>query len=331
MLKCIRGNFGLKYTEFKNGLENGQSFSVYLFEGEDAFFRERGLNLLKNKFVSQPELNLTVLQNDCSQEELISSLVAYPFMSEKRLVVIREFYPKQDYFKGGLKEYLTAPSDFCILAILNEKPCEPLKKFDAVCTVECGKADASLLVRWIKGECNTCDVKIEAETAKLLADYCLSDMTRIENETKKLCAYAGAGGVITFDDVNAMVARDAEYKVYEMTDYIAKRKFDLALTVIKDMMGKGETPQRILTAVYNYYRRLLHSAISDMSLSELASAFGVKEFAAKKTKEQAAMFKKRSLKSAVDALTDADYKIKSGQADADEKMWITIFKIMTDK
>ena len=62
-----------------------------------------------------------------------------------------------------------------------------------------------------------------------------------------------------------MVARDTEYKVYEMTDYIAKRKFDMALTVIKDMMSKGETAQRILTAVYNYYRRLLHCAISNIS------------------------------------------------------------------
>ena len=42
----------MKYAEFKNGLESGDVFSVYLFEGEDAFFRERGLSLLKNKFVT---------------------------------------------------------------------------------------------------------------------------------------------------------------------------------------------------------------------------------------------------------------------------------------
>ncbi|MBQ7348560.1 MAG: DNA polymerase III subunit delta [Clostridia bacterium] len=321
----------MKYTEFKNGLENGQSFSVYLFEGEDAFFRERGLKLLKNKFLSNPELNLTALEPNCGAEELICALSAYPFMSEKRLVVIREFYPKQEFFKGGFKDYLENPSDYSLLIVINEKPCEPLKKFSTVCTVECNRQDAALLARWIKGECANNGVEILAETAKVIVDYCLSDMTRIENETKKLCCYKGTGGTIERADVDAMVARDAEYKVYEMTDYIAKGKFDLALSVIKDMMSKGETPQRILTAVYNYYRRLLHSAISDMDVSGLSKAFGVKEFAAKKTKDQAAMFKKKSLKSAVDALIDADYKIKSGQADADERMWLTVFKIMTEK
>ena len=75
---------------------------------------------------------------------------------------------------------------------------------------------------------------------------------------------------------------------------------------------------------------MLHASISDFTLEELATAFGIKEYACKKIKEQANMFKKRSLKSAVDALTDADYKIKSGQADTDDKMWLTLFQIMMD-
>ena len=40
---------GVKYTEFKNCLENGQVFHVYLFEGEEVFFSERGIDLLKEK------------------------------------------------------------------------------------------------------------------------------------------------------------------------------------------------------------------------------------------------------------------------------------------
>ena len=69
----------MKYTEFKNELENGKTFSIYLFEGEDAFFRERGFELLKNKFVSEIELNLTTLASDCSYEEFLSSVGSYPF------------------------------------------------------------------------------------------------------------------------------------------------------------------------------------------------------------------------------------------------------------
>lgn len=331
MIKCISGNMVLKYTQFKNGIEEGQRFPVYLFEGEDAFFRERGLFLLKSKLVSEPDLNLVSLDADCSFNELSTSLLSFPFLSEYRMTVLREFYPKQDFLKTGLKSYLENPSSNSLLVILNEKPCEPLKKFESVCVVDCSKADVGLLVRWVKAECAREGVEIELETAKVLCEYCLSDMTRIETETKKLCAYALKEGVINRADVDEMVNRDTEYKIYEMTDYIARKKFDLAFNVIRDMMSKGETSQRILLSVYNYYRRLLHSAISGKSAAELAEFFGVKEFAARKTKEQSAMFKKRSLKSAVDTLTDADYLVKSGKSDADERFWLTIFKLMTEK
>ena len=330
MVKCIRGNFVLKFAEFKNNLESEKIFSIYLFEGEDAFFRERGLSLLKKKFITQPDLNFTLLASDCKIEQLISSLNAYPFIDAKRLTLVREFYPKQEIFKGGLNDYLENPSQFSILVILNEKPCELLKKHEAVCVVDCSRADASLIVKWIRGECSLKNVQISPESAKLICDFCLSDMTRIENETKKLCDFVGENGVIDNQTVYQMVTRDSEYKIYEMTDYIAKKKFDLAFSVIKEMLGKGETHQRILTFIYNYFRRLLHFAISDMSTEQLCEAFSLKEFAVKKTKEQALKFKKRALKSAVDALCDADYKIKSGQMNADETMWLAVFKIMID-
>lgn len=331
MLSCIRGSLVLRYIEFKNGLENGETFSVYLFEGEDAYFRERGLNLLKNKFVSEPSLNFVSFNNDVSSAELMSSLDGFPFMSEKRLTVIREFYPKSDFVKGGLKDFLENPLKTSIFVVLNEKPCEVLKKYDSVCVVECAKQDVALLVRWIKAECTKAGVLVDGETAKLIAEYCSSDMTRIETETNKLVSYVGNGGVIDKNAVDEMVSRDTEYKIYKLTDYIGKKKFDLAISVIKDMLSKGETMQRIIVSVYNYYRRLLLASISNKTTVELATMFGIKEFAARKTKEQAAMFKKRALKSAVDALTEADFRTKSGQNDADEMAWLTLFKIMTEK
>ncbi len=321
----------ISFTEFKNGLANGNEFPVYLFEGEDSYFRERGLNLLVKEFVSEPSLNLTNLESGCGIDELVMSLNGYPFMSKKRVSVIREFYPKAEQLKSGLKDYLENPSSECVLAIINEKPCEGLKKFTSVCVVDCKKADISLLIKWIRAECSKVGVNIEGETAKLIAEYCLCDMTRIETETHKLIAFVGEGGLISVDDVDQMVARDTDYKIYEMTDYIAKKKYDMALSVINDMISKGETGQRILSSVYNYFRKLLHAGISGKNVSELATALGVKEYPARKLVEQSKLFKKKALKTAVDRLIDADYMIKSGKIEVDEQTWLAIFAIMIEK
>ena len=321
----------MKYTEFKNGLNNGQEYAIYLFEGEDAFFRESGVALLKNKFVQEPSLNFVNLEPDVPINQIITSLEGYPFMSQKRMTLIREFYPKQETLKSGLKDYLENPLSTSILVIVNEKACDTIKKYSSVCTVDCSKADISLLIKWIKAECSLSGVNIDGETAKMLAEYCLSDMTRIKTETNKLISFAGSGGTIQSQDVNNLVARDLEYKIYELTDYIGKKNFDKALLVINDMTTKGELPSRILSYIYNYFRRLLHVAISDMTNSEIADAFGVKEYAVAKMKQQSAMFKKKALKNAVDMLCSADFNIKSGLADGESYSYLTIFKIMTEK
>ncbi len=323
----------MKFTDFKKITEDGKEFSAYLFVGEDAYFRNRGLELLKKTFLSEPSLNLANFDGDTlSIPNMVASLNSFPFMSRKRLTVVREFYPKADQLKKGeLKVYLEAPVAEGMLIILNEKPCEPLKKFDSVCVVDCAKQEPSLIIRWITAECRNSEVSIDCQSAKTLCEYCLTDMMRIERETHKLIDYVGKGGTISEETISLLVAEDNDFKIYEMTDYIANKKFDLALKVIDDMTSRGETSQRIILSVYNYYRRLLHAAISGKTAAQLALSLGIKEYPAKKLIEQSSRFRIRALKKAVDLLTDVDYRIKSGRIDGDEAMWLSIFYIMTEK
>ncbi len=321
----------MKYLEFKNGLEQGLEYAVYLFEGEDAYFREKGLELIKNKFVSEPSLNYVRFDGaGINLKELYASLTAYPFLSKKRLTVVREFYPDKNAVNGILKDFFDNPPTDGIFVVLNEKPCETLKKTPTVCVVECKKADVSVLVRWMRGECAKYGVSIDGEAAQKVAEYCLSDMTRIENEINKLTCYVGVGGRVTVSAVDELVSKDTEYKIYEMTDYIGKKRHDEALAVVKEMLSKGETPQRLLLGIYNYFRRLLHVAIANGTDEEKSKMLGVKEYAVKKAKEQAKLFNVRKIKKAVDMLSDFDFKIKSGTADMTDALWLSVFSIMSE-
>ena len=83
MLNYNEGILRLKYTEFKQKHENGERFSVYLIDGEDAFFRERACAMLKDTLVSEPMLNLATFDGqDMDENQFFASLYQYPFMSE---------------------------------------------------------------------------------------------------------------------------------------------------------------------------------------------------------------------------------------------------------
>ena len=321
----------MQFTELKNSLGTGEVFPIYILEGEDAYFRAQALETLKSTLVKEPTLNVATFDGaNFDMGEALASLTATPFFSDYRMTVIREFYPKAEALRGGLKDFLENPVKGSILVIVNEKPHEAFKKFKNVCTVSCGAAEIPLIVKWIKATAAAAKVRISDAVSRTVAEYCLSDMTRVKNETEKLIAYAGENGEITEQAIDILVYRDSEYKIYEMTDYIAKKKFDSAIMIIEDMLSKGDTEAKIIAAVYNYFRRLLFVAISDKSNADTAALLGIKEFAVKKAKEQTASFKVRALKNAVDRLADADYAVKSGKMNADDVMWINIFKIMTE-
>lgn len=321
----------MQFTELKKSLENGEIFPVYILEGEDAYFRALALETLKSTLIKEPTLNAATFDGTNSDTgEILASLTAAPFFSDYRMTVIKEFYPKAEALRGGLKDFLENPVKGSLLVVVNERPHEAFKKFKTVCAVSCVTAEISLIMRWIKATAAAAEVKISDAACRSVAEYSLSDMTRVKNETEKLIAYAGLNGEITEQSVNLLVYRDAEYKIYEMTDYIAKKKFDAAIRIIGDMLSKGDTEAKIISAVYNYFRRLLFVAISDKGSADTAALLGIKEFAVKKAKEQAASFKVRALKNAVDRLSDADYAVKSGKMNADDLMWINVFKIMTE-
>ena len=319
----------MNFSELKNSLKAGEEKNIYLLEGEDTFFSERALSLIKSNFLSDETFDYALFFGDAPVSEIISSLNMYPFMGQKRVTVIKEFYPKAEGVSQDIKAFFDSPNKESVLIIQNLKQHDFFKKFNSIAFVECNKADTGSIVKWIKGTMAQDGVSIDGESAQLIAEYCKNDMQRIATEVSKLVSYAIKDGRITREDVELLVSKDAEYKIFEITDFIGKKKFDKALTAVSDMLSKGETEQHLLSSLYNYFRRLLHCAISDMTVEELSKVFGVKEYAIKKAKEQANMFKKRSLKNAVDMLSDMDYKIKSGEIDADKKLYIAIFKIMT--
>ena len=318
------------YTDFKKSIDNGECRGIYLFEGTDAFFSNRGFLLLKDKFLSEPDLNLKVFSEGVSENALVASLESYPFLSEKRITVVKEFYPDKVFLKGKFKSYLENPYPTSILVIQNLKPCDSLKKFNSVCVVDCSKADAALLSKWIKIEGRRSGVEFDNDAISTIIEYCLSDMTKINTETQKLISYAIGSGRVSKDDVEMLVTKDTEYKIYELTDYIGRRNFSGAQGVVSELIGKGEGYQRLIISLYNYFRKLLHVALSDKTNGELAVLLGTEGFVIQKLRKQASVFKKKSIKNAVDMLSDFDYKIKSGRSDEQTALWLSLFKIMTE-
>jgi len=93
----------LKYVDFRKFTDEVGAQPIYLFEGEDAYFREKGGQLLKARFVQETTLDFASFEGASLKGDGIKSLVdawnSFPFMSERRLVRVTEFYPTEKEYE----------------------------------------------------------------------------------------------------------------------------------------------------------------------------------------------------------------------------------------
>ena len=283
----------MKFVLFKNSLKEGAA-PIYLFDGEEEYFKERGEEMLKERFLGEPSLNYSAFHGETLKGAALSSLVAaaqsFPFMSEKRIVRVTDFYPTEKEYETYLKGYFENPSADTILLIVNSsrpKGKFDLKKMPNVTYVDCGKADEETVLRWIYTQFRRAGVRADTDCCERVMHYCLGDMSRIAGETEKLIAYAGQGGAVSPEDVDAVVYKDAEYKTYEMTGAFGAGNYAKFLSVQRELMEKGADEGAVLNALCAYLRNLLEILLLKKSDAETARALGMNEYAVKMSRRQA--------------------------------------------
>ena len=323
----------LKFKDLKKSLaENLQA--VYLIEGEDAFLRENALRLIKEKALSQPDLNLTNLSGQeikADAELFLTAVQSYPFMSEKRYVIVRDYYPTATELKGKvIKRIFSETIDTTIIVIINGEKCEPLKRLDGIEVVDCSKADSQLINSFVRNKALKSGVVVSEDALNALSEYCSMDLTRINGEVDKLLSFVGDGSEILKEHVELLVNKDTDFEVYEFTEAVARKNYDKSFEILTDLTQKNQDKQRLFISIYYHFRRLLHACVSKGTISELSEALGVKEFVAKKAREQAAKFKAKRLKQICDKLSYYDGAFKSGEISVDTALFNSVLCAMME-
>jgi DNA polymerase III delta subunit len=280
---------------------------VYLIEGGDAFWVSHAVNFFKaivpNDF---SDFDLKVIDNLASFAEITDALETCGF-GTKVVIVNDESYKEKAAEKGELEKIISQVfADF--LVFVNVGFLTPsLKK--KVNIINAGKLETydlkAVLLKKLQ------DVKMEPRAVDLLIEYTACDMAKIDNEIKKLRAYA-AGKPVTAQCVRALVPCDIENEMFELTGALSAGNNKPAAEMLDRFLSRGISYSYILSALTSQYRRMLHCAISKKTDLELSSVLGIKEYAVKKTRENAKKYTKQGLKKMLETLTEAEVNFKSG-------------------
>ena len=329
----------MKYVELKKFTDEKGAMPVYLFEGEEVYFHEKGETLLKDLFLQEPTLDYVAYEGSALKgeklKELVSAISSFPFVSMKRMVKVSEFYPTEKDYELYLKPIFENPPKDGILLIVNTGKGKnlPLAKLPNVTFVDCSRSDEETIKKWIYLTCKKAGVYADGITCGKIASYCVYDMARIAGETEKLLAYceATSSDRLTDEMVEDLVYADSEYKIYELANALSRRNYSAFMKIVKDLSARGFNETSLLSSLASYFKGLYETAISEGSDKDVAASLGIKEYAAKKNREQAAKFTKRELLELYSAVYTSISEIKCGDKTAQSAFKETVAKLFFGK
>ena len=257
------------YQKFKADLSAGTVGCAYIFYGEESYLREYYLGELRKKLVPAgfEEFNYHRLEGkDLTVQALTEMAEAMPMLSERTLIVFTDF----DIFKLGeeQREKLISLLDdippYCCLVFVYDtvayKPNKTKKKLckaigDHVQAVEFRAQDSNDLIAWIARRFRALDKEIDRQTAEYLIFTCGGLMTGLVPEISKIAAYA-KGKAITQKDIDDVADPVLSAEVFKLSDAVLQGNYDLAASILGDLLKMQTEPIMILAALGSQLRRI---------------------------------------------------------------------------
>ncbi|MBE6984199.1 MAG: DNA polymerase III subunit delta [Ruminococcaceae bacterium] len=306
--------------QLKNDLKNKTLGRFYIIFGEEDYLRRYYHEQVKKQLLDDLTADFNyhrLTSENFSLQLLFDSLEALPMMADRSLVEIDEvdLFALNEEETQQLSELLSDLPDYCCLVMVyNDFKPDKRKKLwktleKTAVLAEYKYQSETELRPWIVRHFKDHGKSISADLCNYLIGLTGSSMTRLLMEIEKICSYSGAEMIVR-EDVDAVVEPTLEAIVFELTDAMAERRFDLAIERLHVMFKMQTEPIPIVAAIGGQMRRLRAAKILK-NADELAGVCSLQSYAAGKTMTQARRFSERFCNRAVLLCCDTDYKLKT--------------------
>lgn len=322
-------------TELDKNIKENNIASMYLLYGKETYLLENTLKKIKKAFGELKEgLNYIKIDNS-NATSIIAELQTPPFGFVKKLILIKDsdLLRKQGKKKNiALSEEIeklavfidenhsTIRDDNLVIFVSDEidknSLYKTIEKYGVTCSFDPEKPQD--IAKRMKFICSSFNVEIDGPTLAYFIETCGTDLQVLINEIRKLIEYAGNGGQIKKEDIDALCTKKMESVIFDLTDSLGQKNVNMALEVLKNLIYAKEPVQKILITLYNHFKKLYIVKLCEKYREDVLANLDLKAnqtFLVSKYKRQAGYFKEEDLRSMVQGLIDVDENYKNGNID----------------
>ena len=272
-------------TGLKEMLRDRSLHGTSVLFGHEDFLKAHYAGMITDSLVAPAarDFNLTSFEGDFEPAELSDTVSAMPFMSDKRLIILRDIdIPKLAEDKlNALKHIMSNLPSECILLFmymaieLDMSTAKAQKLFSDAFCVCLQRATTRSLVNWVAKMLSERSRRISNETAQQLVEMCGNDMFTIKNECDKLAALAD--DEVTGDMLSFLAVGTLESDAFKLSEEMAQGNTAAAYKILSSLSANKAKPADVMGAVCSVYADLYRVAVAKnegyLAMS-LAGSFG---------------------------------------------------------
>lgn len=289
---------------------------AYLLAGSEPLLRDDALDCLEASVLGDASRDFNMDRFEVGQVtagRLDEALQSLPFMSKRRLVVLREAEGRGGKLDAKLSEAITdwvtaadadSPVVLVVAASKADKRSKWVKAFrDPSALVECeAPTKARDLAIFLKAEAARQGIDLDPDAAGLLGERIGPQLLLLRQEVEKASLLAGPGERVTREHVEETVAAVAEQPIWDLTDAIGQGQTAEALNQLARLLAQGAAPPAVLGALASHFRRLVRVGHGE--------SVGGPPFVVRKLEQQARRYHRRRLVVCLRAIHRADSELK---------------------
>ncbi|MGY6562398.1 MAG: DNA polymerase III subunit delta [Luteibaculaceae bacterium] len=295
---------------------------VYFFCGEETFYIDTLVDLIIDN-VLQPhekDFNESIFYGrDAECSDVINTAKRFPMMADKQLVLVKEAHDLGNF--EMLEGYLKNPvqSTVLVFAYKKGKPDGRKPIFKLFSTLhakgylETKKMYDNQLPKWIEEYVQQKGLKIESQSALLLAEFLGNDLSKIANEVDKLCINMAQGNTINNKIIEENIGISKDFNVFELQEALGAKDVEKVFRIVNYMGANSKKNPMIgtLAALHGFFSKILaFYYLPDKTKTGVATALKMHPFAAQKVVENARAFNAKKVLQILNLIQEYDLKCK---------------------
>ncbi|MBU0667981.1 DNA polymerase III subunit delta, partial [Patescibacteria group bacterium] len=309
---------------------------LYLFHGEDSYTAiQKALHWQSQFRQKYGDINVETFEGaDLTAEKFAEAVSTLPFLSDKKLIVIRNFFKDAEAEElKKVSEKLDHIDENCIVVFAETQKADArtalfknIKKTGEI--KDFPLMDKPQLADWITAEIARLNAPISRSQINILADTVGPNLWQMKQEIEKIALFCAAANSATDNSTNNpaasptdkeienLISPNLQTSIFRLTDQLAQKNRRDALKTLKTLIESGENLIPIMFMIVRQFRILIQiqsCAQKGLGTPAIIKKIKLHPFVVSSGLKQAGNFSPEKLKEIYDKLLKIDIGTKNSK------------------